>query len=59
VRQRASRARRRRLTRRALRRERSDLDTNSLSGTIPSTLGSLTSLQFLCVSARAARGGGA
>jgi len=59
VRQRASRARRWRLTRCALRRVRSNLYSNSLSGTIPSSLGSLTSLQYLCVSARAARGGGA
>jgi len=59
VRQRAGRARRRRLTRRALRCVRSALSINILSGTIPSSLGSLTSLQYLCVSARAARGGGA
>jgi len=49
----------RRLTRLALRRARSWLSVNSLSGTIPSSLGSLTSLRELCVNARAARGGGA
>ena len=45
----------RRLTR-SLRRARRDLGTNSLSGTIPASLGSLTSLGDLCVRAGAALG---
>ena len=44
-----------RLTR-SLRRTRRILNSNSLSGTIPASLGSLTSLGDLCVRAGAALG---
>ena len=37
---------------------RSDLFNNSLSGTIPASLGNLTSLMYLCVRADAAPGCG-
>jgi len=42
-----------------MRRTRSDLSSNSLSGTIPASLGSLMILRVLCVRAGAAQGGGA
>jgi len=43
----------------SLRRTRSGLSSNSLSGTIPAWLGSLTSLVELCVRAGAVLGCGA
>jgi len=42
-----------------MRRTRSDLSSNSLSGIIPASLGSLTSLHNLCVRAGAVLGCGA